>query len=326
MRNRIIKICLIIALPVVVSFFFYKKTALFYSENKIFQEKMAYLYDSAARNDVLFLGSSRVFHHIDPRIIDSMCHVDSYNLGMDGLNIAELRMMLYVSISKSKAPRTVVMNVDPSSFKVDPPYYGFTDLLDYTSRDTMVYRVMASVQDVYKHKWRYPFYRLQKYLAINDGFKVDALVEGTEKYRRRVQALHEDTCVPVEYKGFRPECDGYHELFVPPFSEPSQGLAFDVLRDIIHVCKQHDVRLVLVTAPMYKDYSSIFLNADSVLTRVSALAREENTPYYNMIRDSLSMDKDNFNNLVHLGRRGAASYSIRLARILCRQPEKAKEQ
>jgi len=326
MRNRIIKICLVIALPAVVSFFFYKEASLFYSENKVFRQKMAWLYDSAARNDMLFLGSSRVFHHIDPRVIDSICHVDSYNLGMDGLNIAELRMMLYVSIERSKAPRTLVMNVDPSTFKVDPPYYDFTDLLDYAAKDTMIYRLMASVQDVYRHQWKYPFFQLQKYMTINDGFKVDAVLEGTEKYRRRIRALHEEDCPPIDYKGFQPECDGYHELFVPPFSESSQGVAFDLLRDIIHVCKAHDVRLVLVTAPMYKDYSRIFLNADSVLSRVSLVAREENTPYFNMIRDSLSMDRDNFNNLVHLDRRGAALYSIQLAHILRRLMDKEKGQ
>jgi hypothetical protein len=326
MRNRIIKICSIIVLPAVISFFYYRKAALFYSENKVFQEKMAYLYDSAARNDVLLLGSSRMYRHVDPRVIDSICHVDSYNFGMEGLNIAELRMMLYVGIEKSKAPRTLVMNVDPSSFEVNTPYYGFTDLLSYAARDTMIYRVMASVQDVYRHKWKYPFYRMQKYTAINDGFKVDALLEGTEKYRRRVQTLHADTCAPIDYKGYSPECDGYHELFVLPFSEPCQGEAFGLLRDIIHVCKEHGVRLVLVTAPMYKDYSQIFLNADSILNKVSTVAREENTPYFNMIRDSLSMDKSNFSNLVHLGRRGAALYSIQLARILNRLPDTGKGQ
>lgn len=287
MRSRIIKICLIITLPAGLSFFYYRKASLFYSENKVFREKMAYLYDSAARHDMLLLGSSRMYRHADPRVIDSLCHVNSYNLGMEGLNIVELRMMLYVSIEKSKVPRMLVMNVDPSSFEVNAPYYGFTDLLGYAARDTMIYRVMASVQDVYKHKWKYPFYQLQKYMAINDGFKLDAFLEGTEKYRRRVQPLQAGGCPPIEYKGFSPECDGYHELFVPPFSEPCQARAFDLLRDIIHVCKQHGVKLVLVTAPMYKGYNNVFLNADSILSKVSTLAREENTPYFNMIRELL---------------------------------------
>jgi len=316
MRRRFVKISLILLLPLLPAYFYYRKISFFYKDNIVFRTKMDYLYHGTSKPDILFLGSSRTFRHIDPRIIDPICHVYSYNLGMDALNMAELRMMLYLSIEQGKIPRTLVLNIDPSSFEVEHPVFNFVDLLPYASRDTVVYQAMASVQEVYKWKWKYPFYRMQLLTAVNDGFKVDALVSGTDKFRRKAGALAPDTCAPPYYKGFMPECDGFHETKVRPFYQPWEEKGFGLLKDIIDTCKRRDIRLVLVVAPMYKGYDKLFLNGDELLGRAEKIAKESGVPFFNMIRDSLSMDKQNFYNLVHLNRRAASIYSTRLAYML----------
>jgi len=318
MHNRVIKILLIITLPLTGAYFFYQKASFYYEEPNALRDKMEYLYNGGGRHDMLFMGSSRVLRHIDPRVMDSICHVDSYNLGVEGMLITELRMMLRVCIRKGKAPRVLVLNVDPSSLQTEQAYYDFTALMDYAARDTVVYNAMAAVQDLYKHRWKYPVYRLQKYFAINDGFKADVFFEGTEKFHRRMETLWDNASLAPYYKGFRPRCTGYRDGITPPFHVPWQEKGFELLRDIIHTCREHGIRLVLVTAPMYKGYDRIFLNADSLAGRIESLANEENVPYFNMIRDSLSMDKQNFINPDHFNCRGAKLYSVELATLLSR--------
>jgi len=326
MRNRVIKILLIIILPLTGSYFFYQKASFLYEEPNALRDKMGYLYDGGAKHDVLFLGSSRVLRHIDPRVIDSICHVDSYNLGVEGMLITELRMMVRVCIRQGKAPRVLVLEVDPPTLQVEPAYYDFTSLLDYAGRDTVVYNALAAGQDLYKHKWKYPFYILQKYSAINDGFKVNVFLEGTEKFHRRIETLWGDAYLAPYYKGFRPKCMEYHYAETPPFRVPWQEKGIELLRDIIHTCREHNIRMVLVTAPVYKDYYRIFLNADSLAGRIEVLANEEHVPYFNMMRDTLSMDRQNFINPDHLNCRGAELYSAELASMLSRLKEEGAKQ
>jgi len=131
-------------------------------------------------------------------------------------------------------------------------------------------------------------------------------------------ALWGDTATGTGYKGYRPKCEDYHEPKTPPFHVTWQTRGFELLRDVIHTCRENEIRLVLVTAPMYKDYGSLFLNADSLAAGIAALAREENVVYFNKMRDSVSVDKQNFINIDHLNCRGAALYSAELAALLSR--------
>jgi len=317
MRRRIIKILLIIVLPVIGSFLFYRKVSFVYEAPNAFRDKMNYLYDSAHKHDMLFLGSSRVLLHIDPRVIDSVCHVDSYNLGVEGLTIAELRMMLDVCIRQGKAPRVLVLNVDPATLEVVGVYYNFDQVFDYALRDSVVYRTMAAVQDRYKYKWKYFFYKLQKCLGINDGFKMEGLTESTEKFHQRVRSLWGDTGVYLG-KGFRPSHASYHAPYEPPSRAPWQEEGFELLNDIIHTCKEQGIRLVLVTAPVYKDYYKVIINADSMAEKIEASAKSGNVPYLNMMKDTLSMDKQYFYNTNHLNFGGAELYSMELASRLSR--------
>jgi hypothetical protein len=316
MRSRIFKIVLILGLPLTISIFYYRKLTIFYPGDDLLGKKMGYLYECGDKPDIIFLGSSRVLNCIDPRVIDSVCGTNSYNLGLNGINVAEMRMLSRVCMETDKRPRILVINLDPSSFNVRDPVFSFADILSYAEKDTVVYNAMAEVQKVYAWKWKYPFYRLQKLTAINDGFKVDALLRSKEGFRREMTAPSEAGAAMTHYKGFVANYAGYTETYVTPFNEKFDAKGFDLLRDIIRSSIQRGIRVVLVTAPMYEDYRSIFLNAGCILSKVSELAKEESVPYFNMIDDSLSLRKENFFNFVHLNGRAAECYSFKLAVIL----------
>ncbi len=315
-RRRIFKMVLILGLPLLGSIFYYRRLAILYPGDELLVKKMNYLYESRDKPDIIFLGSSRVLDVIDPRVIDSLNGTNSINLGLNSFNIAEMRMFLRVCMETGKIPRTLVINLDPSSFNVRDPVFSFTEILSFAEKDTVVYNAMAEVQKEYVWKWKYPFYRLQRLTAINDGLKVNTILRRKEGFGRDITAPDEATKVMLYNKGFAGNDDPYAETYVAPFNEKFDAKGVDLLRDIIHSSRQRGIRLVLVTAPMYKDYRSIFLNAGYNLSKVSEVAREEGVPYFNMIDDSLSLRKENFFNFVHLNGRAAERYSIKLAGIL----------
>ena len=317
-RGIIIKACVIAGLPAIVTVLYYKRLVIFYASDPVLINKLDHFYTSPGKPAYIFMGSSRMLHYVDPRIIDSVCKTTSYNLGIDGLRITEMRMLLRICIEVHKIPRMLILNVDPSSFDTKTPVWSFTDLLSYARRDTVVYDAMAGVQDVYACKWKYPFYRLQNLMSVNDGFKVDALYESEEKMRRQLAAVNEqDQCVVLP-DGFSPCYFPYKESYFSGFNEKYQQKGFDLLRDVIALCRQKGIQIVLVTTPMYKDYRNVFLNAGYLLSRVKMAADSMGVPYYNMIDDSLFSGKENFYNFVHLNGLGAEKFSYQLADILHR--------
>jgi hypothetical protein len=316
MRKVFIKIILIIGLPAGFSIFYYNKLAVYYKKETTLKRKMDHLYASGYKPDILFLGSSRVLNDIDPHIIDTVCGMRSYNLGAEMAGIAEIRMLLGVCIERGKIPRILVINIDPSSFQVDVPIYDFPDLLSYADKDTVVYNRMAGILDVYAHKWKYPFYRLQQLTGVNDGFKVDALLKSKEAFRQEVRTMNGISPDVLQDNGFEALNGTYGETYVNPINEKFQEKGFDLLQDIVDTCRQRQIPVVLITAPMYFVYRKTFLNTAAVLSRVSDLARRDSIPYFNMIDDSLSLHKDNFFNFVHLNGRGAEAFSFELAHLL----------
>jgi hypothetical protein len=316
MRQTIIKLLLIVGVPAVICFFYYRKLAGFAPGDPLLRQKMDWLYSAPDKPGVLFLGSSRMLNHIDPRIIDSVCRTDSYNLGLDGVNITEMRMLLKVCIEVGKVPKFLVINLDPSSFDAEDPVWSFTDLLSYAEKDTVVFHAMADGQGVFACKWKFPFYRLQRVMSLNDGLKLKAFYKSDAELRRELR--DGDEPASYYYKGFRAVYAGYSETYVNPFEAKFQEKGFGMLRDIIRLCRQRGIRLVLVTAPMYKAYKATFQNAGAVLGRLREEAVRGGVPYFDLIDDSLAQRRENFFNFVHLNGWAAERYSLELANILNR--------
>lgn len=316
MRRRIFKIVSILGLPIATSIYFYTKLAACDTGDDDLRQKMDWLYAPGEKPDILFLGSSRVLNLVDPRVIDSVCGTKSYNLGLYNWHLAEMRMQLRVCLETGKVPHIIVFNLDPASFDVRDPVYSFTDVLAYAAKDSVVYNSMSAVQDVYVHKWKYPFYRLQKLTAVNDGVKVKDLWRSEDAICGEVAGRRGKYEPMSVSRGFSPDYEKYSEIYVAPYNEKFDEMGFELLRDMIRLCRNNGIKPVFVTAPMYKDYRTIYLNAEYVLSRAGEVAREEGVPYFNMIDDSMSLHKENFYNFVHLNGWAAERYSLRLAVIL----------
>ena len=205
MLFRSVKIAIVLGLPFLLGWFYYNKLSFVNDYGNIVYEKMDYIEHSTDRPDIIFLGSSRAAYLIDPRIIDSMCHVNSYNLGMPGMNIPELRMLLRKCVEERKKPAILVLNIDPSSFNAGEPVFDFPDFLKYAARDTVIYNAMAPVQREYRYRWRYPLYRFRQLAAINDGLKVRALFSSAATLVGVKEGTAGSGEPPASYKGFDPQ-------------------------------------------------------------------------------------------------------------------------
>jgi hypothetical protein len=65
--------------------FFIKKRSYEYGEFADFRGRLKFLKENNSNFNTIFVGSSRVRHHIKPNVFDSICGTQSFNLGSNGM-------------------------------------------------------------------------------------------------------------------------------------------------------------------------------------------------------------------------------------------------
>ncbi len=64
------------------------------------------------KKGIIFFGSSRCVHHVNPKIIDSLCHSTSHNMGWAAANPREIYAAIKFYWSKNKKPVLICIQLD----------------------------------------------------------------------------------------------------------------------------------------------------------------------------------------------------------------------
>jgi hypothetical protein len=91
---------------------------------------------------------------------------------------------------------------------------------------------------------------------------------------------------------------------------------FDMLHDIILDAQAHDIKVILICAPFYKDYRWIVGNYNTVKDSILTIARATNAPYWDYSDIPMGDNTMYFYNVNHVNATGAAIYSRILGKDL----------
>ena len=260
---------------------------------------------SKVQNDIIFIGSSRTYVHIDPRIIDSTTGSKSYNLGVDGSNVAFFSMVLNKYLQCHPAPRYVVINADFSCFNLNDKVYNYPDYQEYLE-DSIV---SASLIPYYSEFKNSLMTRLSLYMQINskpDDEKITNVLYQFRTIKNKGNSNGGDI-----RKGFSPqERTWNNELHTIHTFHPSySSQAFDILRKIIETCQGKDIKVILICSPLHKDYHNIIFNYDVIKDSLNNIAGAYQVPYWIYSDTYISDTIANFYNVEHLNAHGAAIFS-----------------
>src|SRR4051794_41117213 len=86
--------------------------------NDFEQSRLKTIFSGKEDYDVLFIGSSRTYSHINPRVIDGVMHSNSYNAGVLGGNLFESSLILRGYLANHPAPKLLVLDLATASFEV----------------------------------------------------------------------------------------------------------------------------------------------------------------------------------------------------------------
>ena len=128
--------------------------------NVVELKKMNETLNGSRYHDVLFVGSSRTFYHVNPRIIDSITGLSSFNAGTDGAGLLEMNMILQSYLKTHEPPKQLILELSWQAFSIDGwgpifnpnTYYPFLD-------NEIVYSTLKPYKPVLLLKY-IPFFQL----------------------------------------------------------------------------------------------------------------------------------------------------------------------
>ena len=114
-----VKILLILftsfVLLVSINSVFKKGNEIFYRNDS---ERFKELKKDKPSYDIIFLGTSRTYAHNDPRIIDSITGLSSYNFGVSGANLLEMNLWFDIYLQHHQSPKLVVLDLYLNAFDI----------------------------------------------------------------------------------------------------------------------------------------------------------------------------------------------------------------
>ncbi|SEA73167.1 hypothetical protein SAMN05216462_2378 [Xylanibacter ruminicola] len=259
------------------------------------------IYNQELRNDVVIMGSSRAFVHFNPRIIDSVLNVNSYNLGYNAsrVNRQVERYYAYCRIQNWE-PNTIIYSIDygtiagiTTNFEKEQFYpYFFTD------------RELMEAFDKYQH-----FSLLDKYVpfwryctCFLDFHVYDVLTNPEEK--------------EPFYKGFKNNRMKYEDDLVLS----GDSLEFTYTEEALTIFKAYiqdmhvkGKNVIFVYSPVCTEFLQKFKGIGRMYQIYGEIAADYNIPILDYTHESICNDTLYFYNAAHLNKRGADIFTLQLS-------------
>jgi hypothetical protein len=255
--------------------------------------------------DILFVGSSRVHNNINPKIVDSITNLKSFNAGTDGANLFEGKVILESYLEKHLAPKTVFLCVDLFSFNTKNKLFNYTYYLPF-AENKKIASVLSSLDhntSLYKY---FPFLQIADY---DDYAKTNAL--------KGFLGKSEISNNQFEYNGF--VSLGNESLQTDKINIPTEKVAIDTaglnsLEVIFALCKKNNIKLQLFYAPEYKAmWQKKVTNATEVFDIMNAFAIKNQLQFKRYDSSEICSNPEYFHNVRHLNNDGANVFSALIA-------------
>lgn len=251
------------------------------------------IYNDTTHYDLLINGNSRARYHYDTRIIDSVLHVNSFNLGTDGGPINR-QMVRYRKMCQYHGhPKYLIQNLE---------YFTMTQ--------------------------RYPFGRHQFYpYFIYDESLISELKESegftwSELYIPFVRywgAPSISSTTSVDHKGFVVPSGHWDGVALAAMKTSEAKKDPDMIREFgayIEELKQQGTKIVFVLSPLYYEAQEKYEGRELVLAIYDSIAEKYDIPVLNYLESPINYDAAYFGDPTHLNARGADTFTRQLAHDL----------
>jgi hypothetical protein len=270
------------------------------SPSKEVDKRLELVLNGKINKDIIVLGSSKGARDIIAAQLEKETSHTAFNLSYPGSDVQFHEFLLRALIKFNKKPKIVMLTVDN-------PIEVLPDSL-ITFRLDRLYPLIK-----YDYVNQELVKRNEKNEILSKLFILHRLNKGNFDVRQKkftaMDTLFADGSMPIS---FQKENEDWNEV-VNNTTYPQQKeskVKLQCLQKIIAACKQNNIKLILVSPPMFKGANPIFKK------RILEIAGN-NTSFYEFdTQNQLYKDKNYFFDLNHLNKKGATIFTDEIATYL----------
>lgn len=250
------------------------------------------IYNDPTYYDLVINGNSRAWVQYDPHILDSILHLNTYNLGIDGSAINRQIIKYHKYCELHGQPKYLLQNID--IFTMARTFgYEREQFFPYFFYD----RDLMRQTNEYEH-----FTFAEKYIPYYRYMGLDM--------------LHLDDGLYKGYRGQDKAWDGTMFSQMDTVQVASDTAMLRLFDDFLTEQARLGTQVILVYSPIYHGVIDKCPDIDKMYAMYAALAAKHHLPILNYIDIPLCTDTTYFYNATHLNRQGAEIFTTRLAQDL----------
>lgn len=258
------------------------------------------IYNYKQSADIVINGNSKALREYNPAIIDSILHVNSYNLGMSGsmINRQILKYYAYCKIQDCQ-PKLLIQNIDYLTIDITrgfrkeqffPMFIYDRELMEQFS-EYEHFNILEKYCPAYRY-WGYP-YIVQCAFGLNHFCCIDTLSKG--------------------FAGVNWDWDGTKYLNVKKIECAKDSQALVKFCEFISDVISSGTKVLFVYAPLYIGATNKIVNIEGMYEMYDTIAKKYDIPILDYNYDPICYDTTYFYNATHLNRKGAELFTTKLA-------------
>lgn len=272
---------------------------------EVLNKKNENIFISNTKYDVLFVGSSRVQNNINPKQIDSVTNLKSFNAGTNGANLFESKTIIEGYLENHPAPSHIYLGIDLFSFNTKNKLFNYTNYLPVSKNNTI-----ASVLNSLDHNanmYNYlPFLQMADY---DDYAKTNAVKGFLSK-----KEIGENQNVYNGFISLGLETLDTNKLNVKTETVLIDTVGINALNEIKMICLKQNIKLKLFYAPEYKSmWQKKVTNTSAVFKLIDSISQKNNIEFLRYDTVDICNNPKYFSNVRHLNNEGAAVFSTLIA-------------
>jgi hypothetical protein len=249
------------------------------------------------------MGSCRASDHVDPKILDSILGVNSYNIGIHGRPINN-QIIRYDAYRRNNVkPRLIIQSIDWLTLYLNPSFpYEREQFFPYFF-DNPLKKAVAKYEEYNFLEKHLPTYR---YL----GYK-DLILYALGIKSKKLKSLWGNDRT---FKGFLvPDYVWDGSDLKNEYIYGEDPIALRLFDNYLAKAYSENIQVIFVYAPIYIEVTNRMQNIEGMYQMYDSIARKYNIPILDYNYDSISYDSTFFYIPNNLNTIGAELFSIKLA-------------
>ncbi|SCY40775.1 hypothetical protein [Flavobacterium caeni] len=258
------------------------------------------LYDKKVNSEILVMGSSRAWVHLDAKMIGDSLHTSAYNLGMDGHNFWMQDFRFQLAMQQPVKPKVVIQSIDVFTLARRKDLFYSEQFLPYMLGNDSLQKVTQNFIGYENYDFHIPLIRYYgKGKAMLEAFKI-ALGGKNEPTRIRG---YQGQLIP--WTNELEEAKKRMNHFTVEM-EPQTVALFE---RYIQFCKASGIQLVFVYSPEYIEGQQFIANRKQMIDVYRKFAQKYSIPFFDYSTDPISYDRNYFYNALHMNKFGAEKFT-----------------